>query len=78
MNEQVPISWGEYEAGAELKWILAKPVLPVPGSPGPRSGLRVVAAEDMKQIRRPQLCRLVRRPIRIYQQWERDARLVAK
>src|SRR5262249_8731979 len=67
VNEQVAIPRGKDETGAKLEGILSKPVLPESCGPGNRACLTVVPAEDVKQVRRVQLCSSVSSPFGIDQ-----------
>jgi hypothetical protein len=75
---EIAISRREDEAGAELEWILAQPMLAMPGSLGPGSCFGVVAAEDVEQISRLQLGSLVGLSTGVDQQGEVDAGFLTK
>jgi hypothetical protein len=78
VHEEVPISGAEDKAGAQLKGILSKLMLPEAGRFRASPGLRIIAPENVKQVRRFQFSRFVSSPPGIYQQREGDARLFAE
>lgn len=73
MDKQVLVSGSEDEAAAELKRIFAQPCLPVSGSLGALAGLRIVAAQKMKQRCIAQLDGLVGLPLFVDQQGKLDS-----
>jgi hypothetical protein len=78
VREAIDISWGEDEAAAELKGILAKFVLLMAGGAGALAALEIVAAKKMKQIGGPQVSDGVRLALFINEQRKRDAGFFAE
>jgi hypothetical protein len=78
VDEEIAIAGSEDEAGAELEWILAEPVLAMAGSLGTGACFGVIPAEDVEQVAGFQFRGLVSGPLGIDQQRKRDAGLLAK
>ena len=78
VDKEIPITWSEDKARAELKRILAQPMLPVTSSFGSCSCCGIVAAQEVKEISRLQFHRLVGNAVSVHQQRKGNAGLVSK
>ena len=74
----IHVACSKNEASAELERIPAGPVLPVAGGPGPFSGPRVVAAEEMEQRSGLEAHGAICLPLLVHQEGERDADLLTE
>jgi hypothetical protein len=78
MHEAIHVTGTKHEAAAELKWIFLDPMLPMPSSLGARTGLGVIAPEQMKKVRALQLCGAIGFAMLINEQWKINSGLLTE
>jgi hypothetical protein len=78
VNVSIHVAGAKNETAAELERVPAGPKLPVSASLGALSRLRVIAAQQMQQVRFPQARCAICRALVVYQKQERDPGLFAE
>jgi len=78
VSEPIHVTGTKNETAAELERVPAGPKLPVPTSLGALPSSRVIAAQQVQEIRFPQACCAIRRALIVYQKREGDAGLFAE
>lgn len=78
VSEYVYVGGTEDEASAELKRILAQPVLAVSGGAGSSAGLAIVRTKKVQDVCTLQACRTIGHAVFVDQKRERDSSLFPK